>query len=111
MGQQSHLPGPQATWWVNPHCLNPGVASPIPGMKWARAAGHFVCLINGPCVLPLETAGACWLCILVSMRSVTRGKSSDYSLAGDDIDRPSSSVHSFWHRASDIVTFHFYLVA
>jgi len=29
MGQQSHLPASRATWRANPHCLNPGVASPI----------------------------------------------------------------------------------
>jgi len=87
MGQQSLRQVPQATWQGNTHCLNPGVASPIPGMKWARErAGHFVRLINGPCVLPLETAGVCWMRILVSMRSLTRGKPSDYSISDDDIN-------------------------
>jgi len=56
-------------------------------MKWVRErAGHFVRPINGPCVLPLETAGVCWMRILFSMRSLTRGKLSDYSISDEDID-------------------------
>ena len=49
-------------------------------------AGHFIRLINGPFVLPLETAGVCWMRILVSIRSLTRGKPSDYSISNDDIN-------------------------
>ena len=87
MGQQSPIPGPPS-YLVGEHSLFKSRSGiPDTGYEVARErAGHFIRLINGPFVLPLETAGVCWMRILVSIRSLTRGKPSDYSISNDDIN-------------------------
>jgi len=96
MGQQSLLPGLPSYLVVESSLFKFPEWHPRYRYEWSRErAGHFVRLINGPCVLLLETAGVCWLRILVSMKSLTRGKSSKYSFAGGDINSSICSVHSF----------------